>query len=476
MRRVVATAPGADPPIVATLVRPLLQLRASLGTGRAVPSETVTTALSTASSRAAGTEDPHRQGMHALESTWAGQGADNTVPALRTTQTQIGDISDRGPAYLAVLADAHATSARAAQRVDQIIADFRRDARTILGNATAAPDTDAVITRATQALRDAITTVTTAQTEMNDHTQRLTAMGPLTVTDYSSPGTTPPATTPTQYGSGTGQYQFDQGTGTSPQGAYSPGTTYTPGGASSPGTYAAGVVPPQLDPVAAAQLQLQEQLIGAGVQVGTAAINAGVTIGQDLIDKIAEVGTHAMDTVASSADKAIEQAIPELLHPGSTTGAAGTGTGTSNGSNVLDFGGNKQSGSSPSSNSPSSTGSPGVVIPPAASTPNAAPAPPPATPPTPPASPPPAAVNPPPAPANPQPPDPGPDVAAQPDPKAGQSAPGGTAGGMALPPPPGTDGQDRKPPRIDGQLGVTVPAAEPMVPAAVIGDFGDDTI
>ncbi|MBO0856467.1 MAG: hypothetical protein J2P18_22195, partial [Nocardia sp.] len=61
--------------------------------------------------------------------------------------------------------------------------------------------------------------------------------------------------------------------------------------------------------------------------------------------------------------------------------------------------------------------------------------------------------------------------AAQPDPGAQQ---GGVSGGMALPPAAG-GGQDAKP--RDGQLGVTVPAAavETTVPAAVIGDFGDDT-
>ncbi|WP_068006538.1 hypothetical protein, partial [Nocardia pseudobrasiliensis] len=334
--RTTTTDPNVDPPIVATLVRPLLQLRASLGNGRVAPSDSIVAALSNSSAQAADTEAPHRDGVHALESTWAGAGADATVPALRTTQTQIGDISDRGPAYLSVLSDAQATSSRAARQVDQIIADFRRDARSILGNATAAPDTDAVIARATQALRDAISSVQTAQSEMAGHTQRLSNMGPLTVTrpagltsddDWSS--------TPSRYGDGTyGSPLYDQPL----SGSQTPNQQ-------------------PMDPAQAAQLQLQQQLIQAGVQVGTAAINAGVDIGTHLIDKISEVGTHAMDTVAASVDKVVETAVPELIHPGSTTN--GTGGDGTNGSKVFDFGG-----TSPQS-SPSSPGAPGVVIPPA---------------------------------------------------------------------------------------------------------------
>ena len=425
--------PTVDPPIIATLVKPLLALRASLGTGVATPDAGITSALSNASTQAADTEGPHRDGMHALESTWTGPGSDATVPALRTTQTQIGDISDLGPAYLGVLSDAHTTSARAAGRVDRIIADFRSDARTILGNAKSAPDTDAVINRATQALRDAITTVTSARTEMDDHSRRLDAMGPLTVTtpaglsDSSSPD--------------------DDSTSDRPSGdSASPAPSVA-----IPGQL--GAVPGQpVDPAQLAQLQLQQLLVQAGVDIGTSAISAGVDIGTHLIDKIAEVGTHTIDTVASSVD----QAIPQLINPDSADKTNPAGMSGDSQSKLFDFGPGL------GHNTPA-TGS-GSIIPGAPADkadkptdkPDAAPSP---------------SSNLPPAADNSAPPVPrAPAPAPAPEPPA---HPGGVAGGMALPPPAG-GGQDHKP--RDGQLGVTVPAAESTVPAAVIGDFGDDTV
>ncbi|WP_068054419.1 hypothetical protein [Nocardia xishanensis] len=409
---VVSNDPTSDPPIVAALVQPMLSLRATLGTGATLPDRAITGALSAASTHAADSEGPHRDGLYALESTWTSRGADAAVPALRTTQTEIGEISDRGPAYLSVLGDAQATSARAARRVDQIIADFRRDARVILGNATAAPDTDAVIERAAQALRDAIATVGTARTEMNDHTRRLDEMGPLTVTAPGGVG-------------GTSQPSIG---GTSPTAV--PGVT---------------VQGQPLDPAQVAQLQLQQQLISAGVQLGTSAISAGVDIGTHLIDKIVEVGTHAMDTVAASADKVIDKALPELINPGSTTNGANNGGTSGTPSKVIDFGGG-----SPANPSQNATGPSGK---PDAPKPESRPAPPTSI------------IPPTPAPQDAPPKSPEP---------AGQP---GTHGGVAMPPPMGGGDQDRRP--RDGQLGVTVPAAAMIpesltVPAAVIGDFGDD--
>ncbi|WP_332838765.1 hypothetical protein [Nocardia bovistercoris] len=431
--------PNVDPPIVAALLEPILSLRASLGTGVGTPDETVTAALSAASNRAADTEEPHRQGLYALESTWSSNAADLAVPSLRTTQTELGEISDRGPAYLEVLSDAQTTSSRGAQKVDEIIADFRRDARRILGVATASPDTDAVIERGAQALRDAIDTVESTRSEMNDHTRRLDAMGPLTV---SSPAALDPG--------GTGRTSYPSSTDGPVQ--------YTPG-ASVP--VANGQ---QLDPVLAAQFQLQQQLISAGVQVGTAAITAGVDIGTHLIDKFVEVGTHAMDTVAASVDKVIDKAIPELIHPGSTTGDGNTnGAGSKPGGGQFDFGGTGQSspGGSRNGHSPSSSQND----------------------PTP--------VDPKPAPM-PQPPFSG--GASVPPSTGGGSGGSGASvpraavpeptqhgpatGGVAMPPQGGAQDQEHKP--RDGQLGVTVPAGidlEPVtVPAAVIGDFGDDFV
>ncbi|MGV9720008.1 hypothetical protein [Nocardia beijingensis] len=406
------TEPGVDPPIVAALVKPLLTLRSSLGTGVGVPSAAATGALSAASTQAADTEGPHREGLHALESTWTSKAADSAVPAMRTTQTQIGDISDRGPAYLSVLADAHATSGRAARRVDQIIADFRRDAREILDNATSAPETDAVITRATQALRDALTTVTAARTEMDDHTRRLDEMGPLTVTTPS--------------GVSQGQAVYPGGTGQVVPGTTAPATTQP------------------MDPAMVAQLQLQQQLISAGVDLGTTAINAGVDIGTHIIDKIAEVGIHGIDTVAAAADKA----IPELINPGSTTNTGTNGDDSKNSSKLFDFGGSPE-------HKPSSSG-PGSVIPPGNSAPAArADVPKPESRPAPAVAPP--ADSAPPAPAS------NPDHPAHP----------GPTGGMVVPPaaPPGGEDHEHKP--RDGQLGVTIPSAVTAV-VPVLGEFDDD--
>ncbi|MFI6040871.1 hypothetical protein ACIA8C_04510 [Nocardia sp. NPDC051321] len=445
--------PNVDPPIVAALVRPLLQLRSTLGTGVGVPNQTATSALSSASTQAADVEGPHRDGLHALESTWTSRGADAAVPALRTTQTEIGEISDRGPAYLSVLGDAHATSARAAQTVDRIIADFRRDAREILGNATAAPDTDAVIARATQALRDALTTVDTAQTEMDDHSRRLDEMGPLTVTQPSGVTAAQPGTTGQFMPGGTSQYVPN---GTTPQ--YYPGTT-TPG---------IGGTGQPVDPALAAQLQLQQQLISAGVQVGTAAINAGVDIGTNIIDKIAgvgthiidkvaDVGTHAIDTVAAGADKAVTEAI----RPGSTT-SGDQSTGTSNSSTspkLFDFGGGARPSTPSTPSAPFQPTGPGTVIPPSQN--GSAPS---------------AQVNTPPPPVSV--PAPAPDVPEQSDTQSKPATPDqqshpGTNGGVAMPPPPRADDQEHKP--KDGQLGVTVPTAAVAV-TPVLGDYDDDTL
>ncbi|WP_040865231.1 hypothetical protein [Nocardia exalbida] len=417
-----STEPGADPPIVAALVRPLLTLRSSLGTGVGVPSAAATGALSAASTQVADTEGPHREGLHALESTWTSRAADSAVPAMRTTQTQIGDISDRGPAYLSVLADAHATSGRAARQVDQIIADFRRDAREILDNSTSAPETDAVIARATQALRDALTTVTAARTEMDDHTRRLDEMGPLTVT------------APSGVSHGQGQAVYPGNSGQVVPGATTPGAT-TP----------ATTTP--MDPAMAAQLQLQQQLISAGVDLGTTAINAGVDIGTHIIDKIAEVGIHGIDTVAAAADKA----IPELINPGSTTNSGTSGTNgddSKNSSKLFDFGGSQE-------HKPS-TG-PGSVIPPGNSAPAAR-----ADVPKPESKPAPAVA--PPGDATPPTPAGSPDRPVHP----------GPTGGMVLPPAPPPGGEDHEHKPRDGQLGVTIPSAVTAV-VPVLGEFDDDT-
>lgn len=165
-----AVAPAAsDPPLVATLMQPLLELRAALGTAPPQPDPALTVALSDASQQVAAAEQAHRGGLHAVEAGWSSVGADAAVPALRTTQATLADLADRGPIFAGVLADAHTTAAGAGARVDAIIAEFRRDARTILAASPDHPDIDAVVARAAAAVQAAAAEVTAAGAAMDRH-------------------------------------------------------------------------------------------------------------------------------------------------------------------------------------------------------------------------------------------------------------------------------------------------------------------
>ncbi|MFE3441415.1 hypothetical protein ACFXNW_00125 [Nocardia sp. NPDC059180] len=298
--------PISDPPMVTVLAEPLRRLRSGLGSGAAAPDQQVLGALTTASATADATESTHTRGLHALESTWSGQAADTAVPVIRTTRSEIGAVADRGPQYAALLSDAQFTSSRAAREVDVIIADFRRDARSILDTATSAPETDAVIDRAAQAIREALGVVNTAQGDMDGHRQRLRDMGPMTMTTPQGVLTTPGAV---------------------------PGTTTT----------VPGAVPGQpMDPALAMQLQLQQQLVSAGVQLGTTAIDAGVELGSKIIDRIADVGLKVVDTVGAQAGTAIEQALNPNKAEQAQTGPASTapaGAGNPVPPKAFDFGG-----------------------------------------------------------------------------------------------------------------------------------------
>ncbi|MFC7535731.1 hypothetical protein, partial [Actinoplanes sp. GCM10030250] len=66
MRPLDTTTP-ADPPIVTTLLEPLLELRAALGDGRGRPDPVGSLSAATAVTAAA--DDPARAGAYALEST-----------------------------------------------------------------------------------------------------------------------------------------------------------------------------------------------------------------------------------------------------------------------------------------------------------------------------------------------------------------------------------------------------------------------
>ncbi|WP_280228681.1 hypothetical protein, partial [Nocardia cyriacigeorgica] len=294
--------------MVTVLAEPLRRLRSGLGSGAPAPDQQVLGALTTASATADATESTQTRGLHALESSWSGQAADTAVPVIRTTRSEIGAVADRGPQYAALLSDAHSTSSRAAREVDVIIDDFRRDARAILDTATSAPETDAVIDRAAQAIREALGVVNTAQGEMDGHRQRLRDMGPMTMTTPQGVLTTPGTTIP--------------------------GTTTT----------VPGTVPGQpMDPALVMQLQLQQQLVAAGVQLGTTAIDAGVELGTKIIDRIADVGLKVVDTVGAQAGTAIEQALNPGKADNAETGPASTAPAGTPGNPVppkaFDFGG-----------------------------------------------------------------------------------------------------------------------------------------
>lgn len=158
-----------DPPLVVTLVQPLSELRAALGTAAPQPDPALAAALVTASQQVAEAEHAHRGGIHALEAGWSSAGADAAVPALRSTQTALADLADRGGRYAGVLADAHATAAGAAARVDAVIADFRRDARAMLAGSPGNPHIDALVARAEAAMQAAVAEVAAAGAAMDRH-------------------------------------------------------------------------------------------------------------------------------------------------------------------------------------------------------------------------------------------------------------------------------------------------------------------
>lgn len=401
--------PISDPPMVTVLAEPLRRLRSGLGSGAPAPDQQVLGALTTASATADATESTQTRGLHALESSWSGQAADTAVPVIRTTRSEIGAVADRGPLYAALLSDAHGTSSRAAREVDVIIDDFRRDARAILDTATSAPETDAVIDRAAQAIREALGVVNTAQGEMDGHRQRLRDMGPMTMTTPQGVLTTP-----------------------------IPGTTTTT---------VPGAVPGQpMDPALVMQLQLQQQLVAAGVQLGTTAIDAGVELGTKIIDRIADVGLKVVDTVGAQAGTAIEQALNPDKADDAKTGPASTAPAGTPGSPVppkaFDFGGG------PAPNPETAPSAPGAAM--------AAP------PPAPPRS----------LPAEPKPSENGGGGGGN-GPFAAPPNSGGHHGGMVIPPGTGQGGGDQERKPRPGQLGVTVPATTTMVTAPAIGADDD---
>ncbi|APE33088.1 hypothetical protein BOX37_02905 [Nocardia mangyaensis] len=306
-----AEAEAKIAPVVALLEVPLLELRKSLGTNTSAdPDPTVVAALTSASNATTATEDPHRLGLHALESTATAAPA---TPALRRTATEVSAAADRGQRLSTLLGQAHSTQASAAAKVDAIIADFRAKAKAA-APAVNGNNLDAIVALAEEAISEAVGVVGTASTDMDQYTRDTRGL-------TSDLGGTNGVTVP---GGATevapGVYVLGRG-GTD---------TYADLGATTTTTG---------DPAADAQIALQKALINGGVSLGTAAIDAGVQFGTHLIDKIAEVAMHGIDAGADLAATGIDTlaagvtgaengaTIPAATTPGTTTPPATNGGG-----------------------------------------------------------------------------------------------------------------------------------------------------
>ncbi|MGW6728143.1 hypothetical protein ACWF9G_19780 [Nocardia sp. NPDC055029] len=285
-----AEAEARIAPVVALLEVPLLELRKSLGSNTSAdPDADVVAALTSASDATTATEDPHRLGLYALEST---ETAAPATPALRQTATEVSAAADRGQKLSTLLGQAHSTQATAAAKVDAIIADFRAKAKAA-APAVNGNNLDAIVELAEEAIQEAVGVVGSASTEMDQYTRNTKEL-------TSDLGGTNGVTVP-------------QGATEVAPGVYVLGT----GGTS---TDTIDTDTTTTDPATAAQIALQEALIDGGVALGTAAIDAGVTFGTHLIDKIAEVAMHGIDKGAELATTGIDTLAANV------TGTEGTAT------------------------------------------------------------------------------------------------------------------------------------------------------
>lgn len=285
-----AEAEAKIAPVVALLEVPLLELRKSLGSNTSAdPDAEVVAALTSATNATTATEDPHRLGLYALEST---ETAAPATPALRQTATEVSAAADRGQKLSTLLGQAHSTQATAAAKVDAIIADFRAKAKAA-APAVNGNNLDAIVELAEEAIQEAVGIVGSASTEMDQYTRNTKEL-------TSDLGGTNGVTVP-------------QGATEVAPGVYVLGT----GGTS---TDTIDTDTTTTDPATAAQIALQEALIDGGVALGTAAIDAGVTFGTHLIDKIAEVAMHGIDTGAELATTGIDTLAANV------TGTEGTAT------------------------------------------------------------------------------------------------------------------------------------------------------
>ncbi|MFF2088678.1 hypothetical protein ACFVVM_33245 [Nocardia sp. NPDC058176] len=306
-----AEAEAKIAPVVALLEVPLLELRKSLGTNTSAdPDPTVVAALTSASNATTATEDPHRLGLHALEST---ETAAPATPALRRTATEVSAAADRGQRLSTLLGQAHSTQASAAAKVDAIIADFRAKAKAA-APAVNGNNLDAIVALAEEAISEAVGVVGTASTDMDQYTRD--TRGLTSDLGGTNGVTVPPGATEVAPG------VYVLGRGGSDTYSNNLNTTTTTG-----------------DPATDAQIALQKALISGGVSLGTAAIDAGVEFGTHLIDKIAEVAMHGIDTGADLASTGIDTlaagvtgaengaTAPAATTPGTTTPPATNGGG-----------------------------------------------------------------------------------------------------------------------------------------------------
>ncbi|WP_336086416.1 hypothetical protein [Nocardia sp. SSK8] len=300
-------------PVIALLEVPLLELRKSLGTNTSAdPDPSVVSALTSAANATTATEDPHRLGLYALEST---ETAAPATPALRQTATEVSAAADRGQRLSTLLGQAHSTQATAAAKVDAIIADFRAKAKAA-APAVNSNNLDAIVELAEEAISEAVGVVGAASTDMDQYTRdTLDLTSDLGGTNGV---TVPPGATevaPGVYVLGTG--------GTSNNYAFDDDTTSTG------------------DPATDAQIALQKALISGGVTLGSAAIDAGVEFGTHLIDKIAEVAMYGIDSGTELATTGIDTLAAGVTGDTTTTPAGTAPTapsGTGGNTNTL-FGG-----------------------------------------------------------------------------------------------------------------------------------------
>lgn len=331
------TDAGADPAIVATLLEPILRLRESLGPG-GVDTAGIAEALRTAQRAAASTEAPGRIGIHALEST---ETAPQAVPVIRRTDSEVAALAQHTETLATLLFDAVATRDAAANRIDNIIADFRRRARPMVAAATTQTDADEIISLGAQSLRDAVSTINAARGDMDGHRRRALAHS------EGGPHVTVPEGYQTLVGSDTDESTEDSSSSSSSTGARpsstssddhetSPSTstsadmsTGTGAGAGTSTGMGAGAdipmtpIPPGTDPQVMSHIALQNALVQGGVSLGTSAIDAGVEIGSKTIEGVTEVAIHGIDTGAGLAEQGITALAPEA-DPDATTAPAAT--------------------------------------------------------------------------------------------------------------------------------------------------------